>query len=162
MVPVLIGLAALGGAALLASDSSRSEPPKDMSEVPEEIKQKIDKANEQELRIEVDNNGGEEKATKRVIDESEVPDAVLRKINIQEKNKVFAVIDKLKGLYKTGFLTEEEFTEKKKKLVVLREINTQETDKIFAAIDKLSDLYKDGILTEEEFTAKKKKLLSRL
>ena len=95
MIPVLVGLAALGGV-VIASQSGESENPKesapasetddtksskrivDESEVPEAVRKQISAQESTE-------NPDSEKTTKRVVDESDVPDAIREKVNAQEQ-----------------------------------------------------------------------------
>ena len=134
MIPVLVGLAALGGIAIASSGKSDGEW---IEESVTRVTPESDDGYDAQKRytwsyklqrwVEKDeplNNPCSEETTTRVIDESEVPDVVRKKINAQERSN--------------------------------------HDNEIINAIKKLSDLYKDGILTEEEFTAKKKELLSRL
>ena len=137
MIPVLVGVGLAIGTALIATTES---------------------PNESAPASEADDT----KSSKRVVDESDVPEAVRQHISAQE-------LSQTRGgdtwSYKLGCWVSKDVARRAAH-------NTPEPepprkavadyDKIVDAIKKLSDLYKDGILTEEEFTAKKKELLSRL
>lgn len=100
MIPVLVGLAALGGIAIASSGKSDGEW-----------------IEESTTRVTPESDDGSEKTTTRVIDESKVPEAVRREINIQEDDEIIIAIKKLGDLYKSGILTDEEFAAKKQELL---------------------------------------------
>ena len=125
MIPVLVGLAALGGVVIASqsgnSDNTNGSRKINDSEVPEEIRMSIRKQ-EADIALDLslsddDSNPESEKTTRRVIEESEVPEAIRKEINMQEDNEIIVAIKKLSDLYKVGILTEEEFAAKKKELL---------------------------------------------
>lgn len=132
MIPVLVGLGlAIGGAAIASSGKSDGEW---ITESATRVTPESDDGYDAQKRytwsyklqrwVEKDdplNGPCSEETSTRVIDESEVPDVVRKKINAQERsnhdNEIINAIKKLGDLYKVGILTDEEFTAKKKELL---------------------------------------------
>ncbi|MDY4416695.1 SHOCT domain-containing protein [Selenomonas sp.] len=105
--------------------------------------------------------------TKRIVDESEVPEVVRKHIHAQERLQT----DGDTWSYKLGRWIKKDDTHNHPMAEYPQESVSEakqapeasaDQDKTIDAINKLGNLYKIGILTEEEFTAKKKELLSRL